>query len=368
MGRFSFVSAVYISLMTACLIWLRPAVAAGDKDLECGDPTAWSGFTRIVLKESSVGSADVVEWKVSFDHGTNDILIYTDAHGQNTSINGSIAMVGGRIMLSKGLELEPGYEIDALDAPILNIKLLMILLGRAFPTGPAEVAGQTKVDISDNTGIKYTTPSASGYIPAPWTVQGNAHKLAQDQVIFDLTLTFPVKKKDNNSEHYSLLLSGELSMLPNPVFLDNDTLDGWKLYGVGPRRIEQAGSTILDYGATPEQGSSYRTIGDLRVFIAAENHPGDEDPSKNFTGFWKQKCEQAFGLQIMHQGNDGKYSVVFCGPGGCGDPSESRYTFITGDKQWQVVSEDELIQVGQAGERQTYHRCTKETNPVLKYK
>ena len=88
----------------------------------------------------------------------------------------------------------------------------------------------------------------------------------------------------------------------------------------------------------------------------------------DFTGFWKKKCEQAFGLQIMRQGSDGKYSVVFCGPGGCGDPSDSRLTYITGDKGWEVVGEDELVRVQRSGGKQTYYRCTRDTQPVLKYK
>jgi hypothetical protein len=59
---------------------------------------------------------------------------------------------------------------------------------------------------------------------------------------------------------------------------------------------------------------------------------------------------------------------VFCGPGGCGSPSQSRPTFITGDERFEVTSESELVQIGRPGERETYLRCTKDTNPVLKYR
>ena len=368
MSRHSFFRVVWISLMTISLVSPLPTGAACDKDPECGDPTAWAGFTRVVLKQSSLDSPDVVEWKASFDHETNDILIDTDVRGLSTSMTGSIAMVGGRIMLSKGLKIDPGYEIDALDAPVLSIKLVMIVLGRVFPNGPAEVLGSQDIDRTDKIGIKYATPSASGYIPAPWVMKGKVQKVTGGNVIFDLALTFPVEQGDKKSSTYMMKMTGELSMLDHAVFLDTDLLSGWETYGLGSRQIKQAASTILDYGATPDQGVRHQTIGDIRAFIAAENHPGSKDSTKNFTGFWKKKCEQAFGLQIMHQGNEGKYSVVFCGPGGCGDPSESHLTFITGDKRWEVVSEDELVQIGRSGDRETYYRCTKETNPVLKYK
>ena len=73
-------------------------------------------------------------------------------------------------------------------------------------------------------------------------------------------------------------------------------------------------------------------------------------------------------MQIKHFGKDGKYSIVFCGPGGCGDPqNEGRKTFISKDPHYQVLSEDELKEQTPDG-WDTYHRCTKDTNPVLKYR
>ncbi len=131
--------------------------------------------------------------------------------------------------------------------------------------------------------------------------------------------------------------------------------------------IKQATGTLFDDGARPDETTNYRTIGDIRAGMAAENDPGVKDPGKDFTGFWKQKCSQPFGLQIMHQDDEGKYSIVFCGPGGCGDTSKVRLTFITGDKHYEVVSENELVEITHSGERTTYHHCTKDTNPILRY-
>jgi hypothetical protein len=356
----------------AISVWLAVlpavAVAACDKDPECGDPTAWSGFDRVVLKQSSPGSLGVLEWRASFDHAAIDASIDTEMRGSGGAMKGTVALLGGQIMMSKGLKLEPGYEIDALDAPVLSMKLLMIVLGRVFPKGPAEISGPRRIDRTDKIGIKYATSSASGYIPAPWRVKGKVTRLPSGNVTFGLALTFPIEQKGKRSKTVTMNMAGELGIRGRPVFLDADLLEGWTTYGLGPREVKEAGRTILDYGATPDQGTRYKTIGDVRAFIAAENHPGYKDATKDFTGFWKEKCEQAYGLQIMHQGSEGKYSIVFCGPGGCGKPSEVRPTFITGDKRWEVVSEDELIEIGRSGDRETYRRCTKETNPILEYK
>ena len=70
--------------------------------------------------------------------------------------------------------------------------------------------------------------------------------------------------------------------------------------------------------------------------------------------------------QIMHHGSDGKYTIVFCGPGGCLDRSKTT-SFITGDKKhYEVVSADELAQINLYGSKTTYHRCTRDTHPILK--
>jgi hypothetical protein len=90
--------------------------------------------------------------------------------------------------------------------------------------------------------------------------------------------------------------------------------------------------------------------------------------AKNFTGFWEENCDNAFGFQIMPYGQDGKDSVVFCGPGGCGIPGKGEpITFIANDPNYVVVSESE-IRIRRSSSWETYHRCTTNTHPILKYK
>lgn len=357
-----------ILLVAALLVTPTSVAAACDKDPECDDVSAWVPFTRITLRQSVSGSPESVEWAGLFDHSTLDVSIDMATHGTKEPMTGTVAVVGGQVMLTKGLNLHPGYEIDALDAPVLSMRLVMIVLNRVFPKGPDGIVGTQKIDRTDKVGIKYATQSASGYIAAPWHVTGKVSKLANGSVSYDIALSFPAQQQDNPNNKMTVYMKGEFSVLGHSVFSDTDSLDGWTTYGLGPQQTKQGSSTILDYGAKPQEAADYRTIGDIRQFIAAENHPGSKDDSMDFTGFWKEKCDQAFGLQIMHQGTEGKYSVVFCGPGGCGEPSDSTLTFITGDKHWEVVSEDKLIEIGRDGSRQTYHRCTKDTHPVLRYR
>ena len=356
-------------LCVAALLATSISVSAScDKDPECDDVSAWAVFTRVALRQSVSGSDRAIEWLGSFDHETLDVSIDIATHGAKEPMAGTVGLVGGQVMLTRGLSLQPGREIDALDAPVLSMRLVMILLKRAFPKGPDEIVGPTDVDQAGRVGIKYATPSASGYIPAPWHVKGKVSRLADGTLPFELALSFPLQRQDKQRGSLTINMKGELAMLGRPVFRDTDSLEGWTTYGLGPQQTKQGSSTILDYGAKPQEATRYRTIGDVRAFIAAENHPGVRDATKDFTGFWKKKCDEPFGLQIKPYGDEGKYSIVFCGPGGCGDPSESRPTFITGDKRYEVVSEAELIEIARSGDRETYYRCTKDTNPVLKYR
>ena len=88
-----------------------------------------------------------------------------------------------------------------------------------------------------------------------------------------------------------------------------------------------------------------------------------------FTGFWKTQCKDAFGLQIKPFGEAGKYSVSFCGPGGCFEPGTYRsLTAIENDSEYEVISRDHIKVVGRGGSRTDYYKCSKDTDPTLKYK
>lgn len=337
------------------------------KDPECDDVTNWSRFTAFTLDLSEGDSPPAASWQAQFDHKQIDIVIDLDVKSDQSRMKGRVAMVGGRVMLSKGLALEPGYEIDTLDGPVLSMKLVMILLGRIYPAGPDSVSGEKVIDYAGKAGIKYATPSASGYIAAPWRVTGKVAKDAKGGLAYDLSLTSPREPGDKRGGAYAMRMQGVMAVLDHPALLDSMSLDGWTTYGVGPRAEKKGGATMFDYGATPDSSPRFKTVADVRAYIAEENNPGVKDSSKDFTGFWKKKCENAFGLQIMHFGTDGKYSIVFCGPGGCADAADGQQTFITGDKRFEIVSEDELIEIGRSGDPDRYIRCTKETHPVLKY-
>jgi hypothetical protein len=88
--------------------------------------------------------------------------------------------------------------------------------------------------------------------------------------------------------------------------------------------------------------------------IADHLSPG---PGYPLVGFWKDHCEDDFGLAIDRAVN-GLYSISFCGPGGCFAPGTYRQNSpIVGDPDYVLVDQDTLQVWGRDG-FSTYFRCT----------
>lgn len=357
-------------LFLLCL-FSSPCRASNEKtcDDPCGKPTPWDDFNIVELKMTVPERPGYASWKAQFDKGSMDIQMDVETFDGNSTVRGKILMVGGRIMATQGPITEPGYELDALDVPVLEMQLVLRVLGRVLPRGPADLRGFRKIDYRDaKVGIQFATPSADGFIPTPWSVKGDVNVIASDTITYELSLRY--KRDESGSslaQEQVTHFEGRLLKAASVKIDDRFSLEGWNVLGVGPQTRKLAGETIVDYSAAPTT-SQYRTIADIRKKIAEDDYPGEPDGTKDFTGFWKENCKDAFGLQIMHHGKEGKYSVVFCGPGGCGDQDEGRSTFITGDKHYQVISENEIKTHPSDTGWDTYYRCTTDTHPVLKYK
>lgn len=79
-------------------------------------------------------------------------------------------------------------------------------------------------------------------------------------------------------------------------------------------------------------------------------------PGYPLIGFWKDHCEDAFGLAIDRAG-DGLYSISFCGPGGCFAPGTYRPNSpIVGDPNYRVIDHGTLELTTRDGFAR-YFRC-----------
>ena len=105
----------------------------------------------------------------------------------------------------------------------------------------------------------------------------------------------------------------------------------------------------------------------LYVFTAILLITSQVNADEGFTGFWKGDCSEAFGLQIMPV-SETKYSVSFCGPGGCFEPGTYRpNTTINNDELYKVIDSSHIKVWGRDG-WSDYYKCESNTHPKLRYK
>lgn len=94
--------------------------------------------------------------------------------------------------------------------------------------------------------------------------------------------------------------------------------------------------------------------------VSVQNTPPD------FTGFWKWRCSDAWGVQIKEQTGN-LYSVSFCGPGGCFEPGKwMPNTPILGDPKYQLIN-PVTLEIQREDGWETLTKCTTDTNPALNY-
>ena len=356
------------------VLWLL-ALNSRAVEAPCGDACAnqgpWYEFNVFSVKvsspsESTAGKA-YGSWHGEFGKDTRDIRIDAEIFDGNKTAYGQILMIGGRILATKGDITTPGLELDALDGALLHLMLVQRLLGAVLPNGAVDLKGRHVIDhAEEKSAIDLATPGAAGRIAPPWRVKGGAQLVAPDVVDYELEVESGPHAPGGTQEQVKIArLTGRLSKSTNALFDDAMPLQSWTLFVVGPQVQKTPAGTIYDYGAAPAT-QAYKTIADVRRKLALDDYPGTRDASKDFTGFWREQCDGTFGLQVMRFGASGMYSIVFCGPDGCGDPTLSHKSFITGDRAYEVVSEDQFVQVSESGDRQTYHRCTRDPHPWIK--
>lgn len=254
-----------LAIASSLAIAASPPGTAACKGAECDRESPWRKMSAVTLRLTEPDALWLDLFRAEFDHAKGDVAIELDLRRPEGQARGTVAMVGGRVMLARGMPLEPGREIEAVDWPLLHIQLAMIVLGRVVPGGPDALKGERRIDHAGKAPIDYRTPSASGRIAMPWHVRGSVAKLPTGAVAYDLSITAPAAEGPAGATT-KLQLQGEMSMLGREVFPDEAPLAGWSVYSVGPRVEKKGSSAAMDFGATPE-ARPFGTIKEVRAFI-----------------------------------------------------------------------------------------------------
>ncbi|MGB6362175.1 MAG: hypothetical protein WBG64_05850, partial [Thermoanaerobaculia bacterium] len=147
-----------------------------------GEARKWLDGNRVQIGVESDG-APTGDWDFTI-HSEGDVYI----RGRSAApqdVDTHLVLLDDRYFLYMGGELERGYEIDALDAPVLMLQLAFNLLARIYPGGPQSVPRTDSFRRIGMRSIELSTAAASAYFPPPWTVTGTAE--ANGIITFELT-------------------------------------------------------------------------------------------------------------------------------------------------------------------------------------
>ena len=242
------------------------AEAQGTKRSVGQPASSWSAGNRITLKVTPPGESGSVTYGFLIA-GNGDLQIDIVEQSPAEKSAGTILLVSGRMMATRGLKLPPGYEIDTLDGAGLSWQLASQLLERGAPGDPRNLSEPVRIDVLEKKDpISVQTTAAGGSYPAPWTAKGSVKPLGGGRVAFNVDFGF--RPPGSSAKLFQFRYSGTWEQAqPPPVIEDAMSLKGWIVHSLGPIHRSDAGGQILDYGASPTQ-DRYATIGDLRRAVA----------------------------------------------------------------------------------------------------
>ncbi len=227
-------------------------------------PSAWAvlGDYRLSVKVPPGG--ETATWTFHTFDDPSDVLIELDTPGAKTRTKGALLLLGGSLMAARGFTPEKGFEVDALDVAVLNLKILTRLLDIAVPEGPSKLFGTRTVKAEGRAEpILAFTPSATAKFAAPWTLTGTVSRPDLKDIDFALTVEEP-GDKPGTRRRWSF--TGRASGSPIGRQLDgNMSLAGWKAYRLGgPDPAKGKAHAALRFGATLLDGP-FATLKDLRA-------------------------------------------------------------------------------------------------------
>lgn len=235
--------------------------ATGPNQIKKAVPAVtWQDINSLSLTVEDNQNSWKANWLITIDKEKNTISIEKDDYFHDHNLKGTLIVLAGKTMLSKGLVLQKGYEIDALDTPIIMLQLLVDILNKTIPSGPSSVTKEMNVEHTETqVPIHISTKSASAHFNAPWTVIGHLSKPGKHGIDYNLSFVTSL----NGGINYTLKMAGELHQKPGLTLDDTMKLDGWQIYQLGPIKTQRGEVTNFDYGAQLIQ-STASTLGELR--------------------------------------------------------------------------------------------------------
>jgi hypothetical protein len=220
----------------------------------CVGGSPWYMANRLRLHLES--GEDVADWLFEIA-SASEYRITLDQHIAGQAQAGTLMVIDGKVMITRGMELELGSETGDMDAAALVQQLTLKLLQHAYPEGRAQVLGVEDFRLRrEHLYIGAATSRAEAVFAPPWMVTGQIDNGNFDWVDFELDFEVP-------DIDYRALISGRWEELTNPIeFRDTMIIEDWQVWPLAP----QPDPAPLNPGWTARD-MRIVTLGDLRRII-----------------------------------------------------------------------------------------------------
>ena len=240
------------------LLSLIPAAAPAGAQLAEGS-AAWApNDIRVLRTEAERPGSTSSHFEVA---PNGDARIAVELRDDGTHTTGTILLVAGRWMLTRGFTSKAGKEIEALDIAALNSQLVIVLLTAVLPGGRPAAGPPQHVRFAEKVKpIRIATASTSAEYHAPWTVTGSVTVPEADApASYQLSFTY-----SEEGAARTLDFAGSVANAKSPVELpDSMKVAGWKISRLSTTTQSSSSGTQTGSGAHHAL-PQVTTLGELR--------------------------------------------------------------------------------------------------------
>jgi len=191
-----------------------------------------------------------------------DARIAVELRDDGARTTGTILLIAGRWMLTRGFASRAGKEIEALDAAALNSQLVIVLLTAVLPGGRPAPGPPQQVRFAEKAKpIRIATASTSAEYHAPWTVTGSVTVPEADApASYQLSFTYSQEGVARTFDFAGSVADAK-SALDLP---DSMKVEGWKIRKLSTTPQSSSSGTQSGDGAQHAL-PKVATLGELRA-------------------------------------------------------------------------------------------------------
>jgi hypothetical protein len=257
--------------LTKACVGLLAALAAA---LACGQarpaqtlPEAESGWAkgnRILLGVTQERAGFSAQWRFQRS-ARGDILIDLEESRGKRVRAGALLLVDNAALAVRDVPLERGRELDGFNGPLLMLQLVLRVLERAAPDGPASIKRDTRVEVTEREKpIKVTGVGTDGEFFAPWSARGLLGPAADGQIRFELEFDSTTR---NGVQAYRTSVAGIWQNASPPLVLpDTMALRGWRVFQL--RQAARAAGVSNAVGLATSAPMAFANLGEVRRRVA----------------------------------------------------------------------------------------------------